>query len=73
MATYIYQRPEWPEFRWSESGIATDLARVRHRQGRLIGRMEGLGFQLREEAVLNQTLGARLDRPPDGWNRPSKP
>src|SRR5208283_2656338 len=30
-------------------------ARVRHRQGRLIGRMEGLGFQLKAEAVL-QTL-----------------
>jgi Fic family protein len=28
------------------------LAAVRHNQGRLIGRMEGLGFQLRAEAVL---------------------
>ena len=31
------------------------LAAVRHRQGRLVGRMESLGFALREEAVL-QTL-----------------
>lgn len=31
------------------------LATVRHRQGRLIGRMEGLGSPLRAEAVL-QTL-----------------
>jgi len=31
------------------------LSEVRHRQGRLIGRMETLGFQLRDEAVL-QTL-----------------
>lgn len=35
--------------------MADRLAAVRHRQGRLIGRMEGLGFQLRAEAVL-QTL-----------------
>lgn len=35
--------------------MADSLASVRYRQGRLIGRMEGLGFQLRAEAVL-QTL-----------------
>ncbi|WP_292533471.1 Fic family protein, partial [Methylocystis sp.] len=35
--------------------LADRLASVRHRQGRLIGRMEGLGFHLRAEAVL-QTL-----------------
>ena len=55
MTIYIYQRPDWPKFRWSEERIATQLARVRHRQGRLVGRMEGLGFPLRAEAVL-QTL-----------------
>jgi Fic family protein len=52
---YIYELPEWPKFRWSEEIIATPLARVRHHQGRLIGRMEGLGFQFKAEAVL-QTL-----------------
>ena len=36
-------------------GLAEPLAAVRHRQGRLIGRMEGLGFPLRSEAML-QTL-----------------
>src|SRR6202011_4554121 len=35
--------------------VAQQLAAVRHRQGRLIGRMESLGFPLRAEAVL-QTL-----------------
>ena len=29
------------------------LAAVRHRQGRLLGRMEALGFDLRQEALLN--------------------
>lgn len=52
---YIYEREDWPHFRWSEAALATRLAAVRHRQGRLIGRMEALGFRLREEAVL-QTL-----------------
>jgi len=55
MTIYIHQRPDWPKFHWSDDRIATQLARVRHRQGRLIGRMEGLGFPVRAEAVL-QTL-----------------
>ncbi|MGB5086550.1 MAG: Fic family protein [Methylocystis silviterrae] len=53
--TYIHERKDWPAFRWSLERLADRLASVRHRQGRLIGRMEGLGFQLRAEAVL-QTL-----------------
>jgi Fic family protein len=52
---YIYEREDWPHFRWNEQAIITRLASVRHRQGRLIGRIEALGFRLREEAVL-QTL-----------------
>ncbi len=52
---YIHERKGWPAFRWSRERLADSLASVRHRQGRLIGRMEGLGFELRAEAVL-QTL-----------------
>jgi Fic family protein len=50
--TYIHRLPGWPEFRWDQGGLAGPLAAVRHRQGRLVGRMEGLGFGLRSEAVL---------------------
>ena len=50
--TYIHQIDGWPNFSWQEDALATKLADVRHRQGRLIGKMEGLGFKLREEAVL---------------------
>lgn len=50
--TYLHQLPDWPTFRWREDEIATPLAAVRHRQGRLIGRMESLGFDLRREAIL---------------------
>lgn len=52
---YINQLLDWPRFRWSRARIARILASVRHRQGRLIGHMEALGFDLRQEAVL-QTL-----------------
>lgn len=55
MAMYIHELREWPRFWWKDEAIATRLAAVRHRQGRLIGRMEALGFRLQEEAVL-QTL-----------------
>jgi Fic family protein len=50
---YIHERTGWPGFLWDHARISPGLVDVRHRQGRLIGRMEGLGFQLRAEAVLD--------------------
>jgi Fic family protein len=50
--TYMHELADWPNLRWSDEQLAQPLAAVRHRQGRLIGRMEALGFPLREEAVL---------------------
>jgi Fic family protein len=55
MPDYIHQLSAWPQFAWDQHRLAGQLAAVRHRQGRLIGRMQALGFGLREEAVL-QTL-----------------
>lgn len=49
---YIHELEGWPKFRWDTGRLAEPLASVRHRQGRLIGRMEALGFDLRREAVL---------------------
>jgi Fic family protein len=49
---YIHELPNWPNLCWSDEQLAQPLAAVRHRQGRLIGHMEALGFPLREEAVL---------------------
>ncbi len=49
---YIHRRSGWPRFHWDQIALADKLAAVRHRQGRLVGRMEALGFRLREEAVL---------------------
>lgn len=52
MPVYIHELSDWPIFFWQEEIISPLLASVRHRQGRLIGRMEALGFQLQSEAVL---------------------
>lgn len=52
---YIHQLDSWPKFTWKNEQIAALLGEVRNRQGRLMGRMEALGFPLRAEALL-QTL-----------------
>jgi Fic family protein len=52
---YIHQLEGWPEFQWAADQISHKLTAIRHRQGRIIGRMEGLGFTLKAEAIL-QTL-----------------
>ncbi|WP_354136434.1 Fic family protein [Bradyrhizobium sp. LB11.1] len=49
---YIHDRVDWPAFQWSVAGLAARLAEVRHKQGRLLGRMESLGFTLKAEASL---------------------
>ncbi|MEO5798342.1 MAG: Fic family protein [Gemmatimonadales bacterium] len=49
---YIHEFKSWPTFRWDAGALAQGLAGVRHRQGRLVGRMEALGFSMRAEAVL---------------------
>src|SRR3954454_14954848 len=54
---YIHELQDWPRFDWSGGRLAEPLAAVRHRQGRLIGHIEALGFTLRQEAVL-ETLTA---------------
>ncbi len=52
---YIYQAEDWPEFQWQQELLAKTVTTVRHKQGKLTGRMEALGFNLRNEASL-QTL-----------------
>jgi Fic family protein len=49
---YIHESLEWPRFRLDEAKLLPLLAEVRHRQGRVIGKMAGLGFQQRAETSL---------------------
>jgi Fic family protein len=55
MVRYIHELRGWPRFKWGQEQVSGKLAAVRHRQGRLLGRMERLGLALRSEATL-QTL-----------------
>ncbi len=49
---YIYQQGNWPNFIWNINQLSYLLAEVRNKQGRLIGKMEALGFDLQNEAFL---------------------
>ena len=52
MASYVWQHPDWPEWTFDTQRLATLMASVRHDQGRFLGRMEALGFNMRDEAWL---------------------
>ena len=49
---WIHEHQNWPNFTWDAKALTSKLADVRHRQGRLLGRMESLGFELNREASL---------------------
>lgn len=50
---YIYQETDWPNFYWNQEKVLISLSKVKLFQGLLLGKMEALGFNLREEAVLD--------------------
>lgn len=49
---YIWQRPQWPNFRWDGAALSQGLANASHKQGHLFGKMHGLGFDLKLRAQL---------------------
>ena len=49
---YIHQKKNWPKFTWDAAVITPLLGEVRHRQGKILGAMQGLGFRLQEETLL---------------------
>lgn len=49
---YIYQKSNWPIFIWDKEATQQALSTVIFKIGRLYGRMEGLGFQLQDQAIL---------------------
>ena len=50
---WVHEHQNWPNFTWDVGSLVSKLADIRHRQGRLLGRMEGLGFELKCEASLS--------------------
>lgn len=53
MKAFIYQQDQWPNFTWNDDEIINLLSEARNLQGRLVGKMESLGFDLRHEAILD--------------------
>ncbi len=50
--TYIWQRADWPDWRYNMSALAGSLARVHRAQGHLLGRMADMGLALRDQATV---------------------
>ena len=49
---YLWQRPDWPQWRFDAAALAVPLAQVHRAQGRLAGRMAELGLAQRDQATL---------------------
>ncbi len=49
-AQYIYQKQDWPKFRLDNEYLLPKIGVVRNMQGKILGAMESLGFELRSEA-----------------------
>jgi len=52
MKGFIYQLEDWPKFTWKIDEFINLLSEARNLQGRILGKMESLGFDLRNEATL---------------------
>jgi Fic family protein len=53
MKAFIHEQVNWPNFTWENAEIINLLSEARNLQGRLIGKMESLGFDLINEAMLD--------------------
>ena len=53
MKIYIHEQDNWPYFSWDNNKVMLKLGETRNQQGKLLGKMETLGFDLQNEAVLN--------------------
>jgi Fic family protein len=52
---YIWERPDWPQFRWNSGALLAAVEAERYKQGVLLGKMERFGYDLRQEAQLEAT------------------
>lgn len=49
---WIHEHQNWSSFSWDATALASKLTDLRYAQGCLLGRMQGLGFELKREASL---------------------
>jgi Fic family protein len=50
--TYVWQRADWPQWRYDAAALAPVLAQLHRAQGHLAGRMAELGLAQRDQAAL---------------------
>lgn len=53
MKGYIHEKENWTNFIWDNKLVMLKLGEARNIQGKLLGKMESLGFELQDEAVLD--------------------
>ena len=50
---YIWQQQAWPTFQWDNERLINLLSEVRNLEGRIMGLMEGVGFNIQNSTSLN--------------------
>lgn len=50
---YIWEHTGWPEFRWDSDSLINLLSEVRNLEGRIVGMMSGLGFDMQNSTSLD--------------------
>ena len=58
---YFHVRNNWYDFKWDASRLLFQLTELRHLQGRLLGQMESLGFELGEKATFENLISEVIE------------
>jgi Fic family protein len=60
MSDYIHDLQGWPAFHWDAKALTGPLSSLRLQQGRLLGKLEALGFRIQQDTLLqNLTADAQ--------------
>ena len=50
---YIHEQKNWPNFIWNNDELFEIITKVSFKQGQLLGKMQSIGFDFRQEALLD--------------------
>ena len=48
---YVWELEQWPEVGWEDASLSPLLVKVSRDQGRLLGKMDEIGFDLRSASA----------------------